>query len=403
MQQKVSVVIPVIRPEKAERCIAAIRKNVGIAEGDYEIITEVDEQRRGCPKMLKRLVSRAKYGLVMFLGDDTIPQPDFMKNALRKMSELPDSWGLVGLNDQHHNGNQLATHWLADKRLLPLLEGVFFHTGYSHCFCDNELTERCKIMGRYVWAEDAIVSHFNPILGNADMDDDYKRAYSYPNFRADRELFQKRRKQWLEKSDKPYIVIGMPVPRDCKVDIFSAIFCGRLSAHQNVRFIGKVAAEVEIARNLIIEDALNIPDMTHIFFLDADTRPPDDALAKLLSHNKDVVAGVTPMLMNEHKVWSVSRGTDNNGGYKWVDYDKLPDELFNVCALGGTTILIKRKVFEAMEFPYYKTVYASPYDRLGEDIYFANKARKLGFELWVDPSVKCGHQQTRNLADIFAL
>ena len=54
----------------------------------------------------------------MFLGDDTIPQYGFYIRALHAMDNLPNRWGLVGLNDGIQNGNILATHWLAHKKLL---------------------------------------------------------------------------------------------------------------------------------------------------------------------------------------------------------------------------------------------------------------------------------------------
>ena len=184
---KTSIIIPVIRPDKAKRCIAAIGTNAGV--DDYEIVAEEDTERIGCPRMVQRLVAQTKYDLVCFLGDDTIPQPDFLKNALAAMETLPDGWGLVSLNDQHQNGDKLATHWLADKRLLPLLDGTFFHTGYKHTRCDQELVCRCKAIGRHVWAKDAIIKHNHPTFGTAEVDKDYVRSYLKENLEYDKELF----------------------------------------------------------------------------------------------------------------------------------------------------------------------------------------------------------------------
>jgi len=58
----VSVCIPIIRPEKAKYCIDAIQKH---ANG-VEIVSDVDIDRIGCPKMLKRLVERARHDLIFF-------------------------------------------------------------------------------------------------------------------------------------------------------------------------------------------------------------------------------------------------------------------------------------------------------------------------------------------------
>jgi hypothetical protein len=186
---KVSIVLPFIR-ESVKTTIALAKKNHGIDE--IEIVSEEDRERIGCPKMVKKLVERSKFDLVCFLGDDTLPTHNFLKYAIEDMQNLPDGWGLVGLNDG--TGRTLATHWLADKRLLPMLDGEFFHTGYTHCCSDQELQTRCSSVGRYVYSQKSVVMHNHPLLTYADWDADYKRVYSKEIWGADQELFEKRRK-----------------------------------------------------------------------------------------------------------------------------------------------------------------------------------------------------------------
>jgi len=193
----ISVIIPTIRPERAKQCIAAIHKHTATEKGLYEIVTEEDAERVGCPIMVRQLTAQARYDNVMFLGDDTIPQPGFMKAAIEAMQQLPDGWGMVGLNDGFHDGNILATHWLASKKLLPALDGEFFHVGYRHCYCDQELMERCKKIGRYIWSEDALIWHRHPMLcDNVKSDSDYARVYSPEYYEHDRQLFESRKHLW---------------------------------------------------------------------------------------------------------------------------------------------------------------------------------------------------------------
>ena len=197
-ERKISIIIPIIRPEKAERCIAALENDLSFQE--FEIVTAIDDNRIGCPRMVKDLVNKTRYDLVCFLGDDTIPQPGMLRNALDAMGTLPDGWGMVGINDNvraPHTDNPVA-HWLADKRLLAFLGGEFFHTGYVHCWCDNELTDRAKALGRYVFAEDARLTHDHPIL-NPDADDaDYRRVYLPMNYTHDLRLYRRRkRNKWM--------------------------------------------------------------------------------------------------------------------------------------------------------------------------------------------------------------
>ncbi len=190
--QKISVIIPVIRVEKAIKCIASVHQRAGVPREQFEILTEIDRGKLGCPLMVQYLTAKAQYDLVMFLGDDTTIEQDCLKNALAAMSKLPDGWGLAGLNDGF-NGPDLPTHWLAHKKLLPLLGGEFFHTGYRHTWCDKELWMRCNGLGRYVWAEDARITHDHPAMrGEPTQGTSYEWQYALHNFYHDRRLFRER-------------------------------------------------------------------------------------------------------------------------------------------------------------------------------------------------------------------
>lgn len=191
----VSIVMPMIRPEKAKRCIDAISENSGIPSWQYEIVTEEDKERIGAPKMVKKLVDRSNGQLVAYIGDDCVPQKDFLKNAIKAMETLPEGWGLVGFDDNVRLKGQIkaAAHWLADKRLLPLLEGEFFCTQYYHCFCDNELSIRAAELGRYVFCEEAYIYHDHVIVDPKQDDEDYRRVYSTKWYAHDLMLFRRRR------------------------------------------------------------------------------------------------------------------------------------------------------------------------------------------------------------------
>ena len=109
------------------------------------------------------------------------------------MESFPGGWGLVGFNDL--TGRILPTHWVADKLMLNILGGEFFHTGYIHCYCDNELMERSIDAGRYIYSQRAIVKHYHPLLKSSEfMDEHYKFVYSKNIMKHDEELYKKRQK-----------------------------------------------------------------------------------------------------------------------------------------------------------------------------------------------------------------
>ena len=191
----VSIVIPSLgREQKLQRLLAAIGTT------DYphlEVIVEHDsfENRQGVPKTLKRGVERAAGEFICYLGNDCVPGYGFLRRAMEAMRRaFPLMDGLVGLNDGVWGEQDMATHWVASRKLLPMLGGDFFHLGYHHVACDNELTERCRLAGKYVWAKDAKIFHDHLSTG-APMDEVYKLAWDPQRVQEDRDLLVARGKQ----------------------------------------------------------------------------------------------------------------------------------------------------------------------------------------------------------------
>jgi len=196
-QPSVSIIIPTLgRPEKLHRLLTLIKQNAGYS--NYEVIVKTDDfppNNIGVPKLLKQGVEESKGDLIMYLGNDCMPEKDFLQLAVfRMIKEFPDLDGLVGLNDGYWKG-EFFTHFLASKKLLPMLDGEFFHTGYFHCGCDNELFSRCNKIGKAVWAEESKVYHDHPVQTGfkpQDVDDVYKLAYRKDRMEHDKNLLHER-------------------------------------------------------------------------------------------------------------------------------------------------------------------------------------------------------------------
>ena len=192
----VSVIIPVIRREKAKRCVEAIESGT---YPNFEIVMDFDDDRIGAPKMVNRLVARSHSDIVCFVGDDTIPDPNMLRAAVDAMGHFIDEWGLIGINDNIRLEWQKdkAAHFLMHKKLLAYTDGEMFHEGYAHCYCDNELIERAMELGRYVMCKEAYLFHDHPAAypGDPDKeDDDYRRVYGDKNYIHDLILFRRRKK-----------------------------------------------------------------------------------------------------------------------------------------------------------------------------------------------------------------
>lgn len=186
------------------------------------------------------------------------------------------------------------------------------------------------------------------------------------------------------------IVIGVPVNKDHAIDVRTAAYCSAEAMRPGVQWGYVASREAGVGRSTFAYYALKDPKVTHLYFIDFDVVPPPDSLQKLLGHDLPIVAGIYPMMANE-KVWSFK--VDD----KWRPYgDPLCTGLMKASCVGGSTLLVKREVFEKIERPWFKIVY-KPIDEngkcydLGEDEYFSMKAIEAGYDIMVDPTIICKH------------
>jgi len=171
----------------------------------------------------------------------------------------------------------------------------------------------------------------------------------------------------------------------------------------------------ELARNVAIADFLiNHPKKTHIFFLDDDSPPANDyTIEVLLRHNKPVVCAPTPICRYERDdqhflfLWNTivtkEGHTEENPKLENVGPDELPKRLFKCYRVGGTGLLVRRDVLKKLKPPYQLTTYNEHWTDVlkSEDIYFSDKIRAAGYEIWADGETVCGHWHRLNILDMF--
>lgn len=201
VKPKVSICIPTLgRPEKLNRLLNAIKDNAGY--DNYEIIVKADEMppnNVGAPTVLARCIAESTGELVMFLGNDVIPEKNFLREAVWAMiRKFPELDGMVGLNDSYWPKGHVAPHWLASKKLLPYLGGNFFDTDFFHTGVDNILMARCEKIGKYAFADKAKIFHDHPMVHGwkKEMDALYEQAYVGPRKEHDDKLYHEKMKEF---------------------------------------------------------------------------------------------------------------------------------------------------------------------------------------------------------------
>jgi hypothetical protein len=172
---------------------------------------------------------------------------------------------------------------------------------------------------------------------------------------------------------------------------------------------------VSRVRNLIAKDFLD-SDCTDLMFIDSDINFNASDIFRLMAWNidpkKGIVAGI-PVARKKGKTYISTLDTDE-------EENILMNHMGLVKAKRVATafMLIRREVFEKMyeahpEWRYHDEKKIGDEmiaffdfalkdgNYIGEDFLFCDRARELGFEVWIDPTIKLGHVGVEEFAGAF--
>ena len=166
---------------------------------------------------------------------------------------------------------------------------------------------------------------------------------------------------------------------------------------------------VDANRNALVQQFLEDENNEWLLFID-DDMIPKFPLEELFKSGKKIVGVLTVVMQNGIPgplIMKSYPGTEKNPvlfePMKEGDVKALPqeDRLIKVDGVGTGMLLIHRDVFKAIDPPWFKFQYTNDgLIELSEDYYFSEKAKKAGFELFVDPNCVCGHAKYVDLYDM---
>ena len=158
-----------------------------------------------------------------------------------------------------------------------------------------------------------------------------------------------------------------------------------------------------MARTIHAENFLKLRNFDAIFFMDTDMIFPPDTLQRLRSHDLDIVGGHYYMRQMWPKpVFSIVRHI-GNGTWPFPWSRDIPKEgLHEIAVMGHGCTLIKREAMEAVARtlpPNLSPVAERPMPKhtggshhvWGSDYAFFTAVRELGYKVWLDASIRCGH------------
>jgi len=146
---------------------------------------------------------------------------------------------------------------------------------------------------------------------------------------------------------------------------------------------------VDKARNELVRMALK-DNCDYILFIDSDTIIPSGALDTLLAMDVDIASG---LYFSKGKPYlPVARMKEGDKHCFLEDFEF--NQIMEVQGVGMGCCLIKTKIFEGMEFPYFKLEWREKDGikyQIAEDLYFCDEAVEKGHKIFLNTGVVCEH------------
>lgn len=158
----------------------------------------------------------------------------------------------------------------------------------------------------------------------------------------------------------------------------------------------------------IIQKPFGGADYDYMMWIDSDIIFNNKLFTKLLDLDKDIASG-----------WYAQPGGTASGGFYTPCVEKMDDVFFKkhgsyefltsegleqkkhpfvVDYIGFGWVLIKKGVFESIKYPWFAPKLLDLGDGIqdvcSEDVSFCHDAKDSGFDIWLDPACRVGHEKT---------
>lgn len=196
----------------------------------------------------------------------------------------------------------------------------------------------------------------------------------------------------------PSVFVAVPnmgtIQTDLMLRIISWIYGAKV-----IFFPPQNFSPVSVARNVCVREFLK-QGYDYLFFVDADTVPPVDAITKLLAADKKIISGVTcnlklcndGVLRPAPMVFKQMKNDSWEDGMTAVLQEKGIEE---VDAFGMSCCMIHKSAFDGMKEPWFTEQFVVPEGKkaIGEDFIFCKKLKDAGHKLYADMSIHCDHHK----------
>lgn len=146
------------------------------------------------------------------------------------------------------------------------------------------------------------------------------------------------------------------------------------------------------SRNTLVKQAIAL-GADYIMWFDCDMQIPPDAMDKMLKHmedGKDIVTGLYFRRQPHYNPVLFKTLEEVDGKCKHSNYDDYPkDSVFEVEGCGFGCVMTRVSIFDDIALQ--EGNWFEPLCNAGEDIAFCLRAKRCGYKIWCDSSIKLGH------------
>ena len=150
-------------------------------------------------------------------------------------------------------------------------------------------------------------------------------------------------------------------------------------------------------------------DYDFLMWIDSDMVFTPEDFFKLIEHDKAIVSGMYKM--SDDVNYATVENMDEEYFEQWMHYPFMQDkvieakkgQLFKADYTGLGWALIRKGIFEKMKYPYFHPRLLKwknhpnwadfPFD----DVEFCMRAREEGFDIFIDPKIRIGHEKVKIL------
>ena len=183
------------------------------------------------------------------------------------------------------------------------------------------------------------------------------------------------------------ILIGVPCMEQAPIEYINSML--RLKKPEGTETVHVPLCLVYVAREKIVDHAIN-GEFDYVMFLDSDMVFTSDLLMKLLAHDKDIITALAFQRKPPYSPCIYSKMRMGDPGEAVIEAVKhYSNGVMEIEGCGMACVLIKTEVFKKIRATGQLCYF--PIRGVGEDFAFCYRAKKLGYKIYADTSLKVGH------------